>query len=101
MHFAYWVFFFFVLLDAYSYIERIPPVESLDCAGGILDFRIWKSGFRTLPFDHEIDRIKVGLSLTPSGDFYEGASFELLDVTVHARNAHGDIFGEAVLARKA
>ena len=76
-------------------------MESLHSAGGILDFHLRKSRFLALPFDHKIDRIEVRLSLPPSGDIDQGASFKLLDVAVDARNAHSDIFGETVLAGEA
>ena len=69
--------------------------------GGILDFRPWKSGFSDLLFDYKIDRVEVGLSLSPPRDLDERASLKLLDEPVDTRNAHSDIFCQAILARKA
>ena len=68
---------------------------------GNLDFRMWKSGFSTLSLHYKVDCVEVGLALTASGYFDEGATLKLLDVAVHACNTHSNIFREPILAGKA
>src|SRR5277367_3689631 len=68
---------------------------------GILDFRLWKSGLPYLLFNHEIYGVKVRLPLSPSRDLDQRTTLKFLYESVDARDAHGDILGEALLAGEA
>ena len=68
--------------------------------GGILDFRRWKSGLPYLLFNYEIDRVKIRLPLSPSRDLDQRTTLKFLYEPVDARNAHGNILGETLLARE-